>query len=405
MWIYPMVVGFLWGWTASGFAQAAPCESEKPSQRVPAIGLELIAENLSKPICITGAKDGTGRLFIAQQDGLVQVIKEGKILTEPFLDLRGSVKIGEKMGLLGMAFHPRYSENQKFYVYYTTQTNRLYTVLSEFNVETASGMTSLRERVLLKIEQPFENNKGGQIEFGPDGNLYIGVGDGGGKDDPKFNAQRLDTWLGKILRISVESKDPGLEYSIPKENPFNISKSTQPTEQMRRSRDKNAKEEIYAYGLRDPWRFSFDTVTYLLYSGDVGHDSWEEINLIGSGKNYGWRIMEGKHCNASLDPKCSEEGLELPVLDYGKDKGTSVTGGYVYRGSQVPGLCGYYVYGDFASGIFRAFYYYPRENRIVRHATFMDTQMRISAFGQDENYELYLTDYEKGRLYKIVPPN
>ena len=280
------------------------------------------------PVDIQSPKDGTNRIFVLSQPGVIYVFdnnsdtKEKKI----FLDIRGKVLYGGEMGLLGLAFHPNYKENGFFYLDYTTDNPRR-TVISRFQVSKTDPAVAdpLSEEILLEVGQPYENHNGGQISFGPDGYLYISLGDGGSGGDPLNAGQDLKNLLGKLLRIDVNSNSDEKNYSIPIDNPF-------------KGNSKGYKEEIYAYGLRNVWRFSFD-MNNRLWAADVGQNKWEEINLIEKGKNYGWRIMEAKHCY-NPETNCDTSGLVLPVWEYGHNDmgGFSITGGFVYNGKSAPGL-------------------------------------------------------------------
>jgi len=326
------------------------------------------------PVDLQNPGDGSNRLFVVEQEGRIRVFENDPGTTESrvFLDLTDRVYYlsGSELGLLGLAFHPQYASNGFFYVNYTAG-NPMRSVVARFqassdpdSADRASGQT------LFEVTQPYSNHNGGQLAFGPDGMLFIALGDGGGGGDPHNNAQSITTLLGKILRINVDAPDQGLAYGIPADNPFAGSESGR---------------EIFAYGLRNPWRFSFDPTTGMLWCGDVGQSAREEINIIERGKNYGWRIMEGSICYNSTS--CNQTGLVLPVWDYGRDIGGSITGGYVYRGRSVPHLTGKYIFGDFVSGIIAALEY-DGTNASV---TYLDTlpPFSLSSFGLDENGELY----------------
>lgn len=331
-----------------------------------------------KPVDLQNAGDRTDRLFVVEQEGTIRVLPNNPSATssELFLNITDSVHYvnGSELGLLGLAFHPDYESNGYFYVYYTADAP-LRSVVSRFSVSTNPD-SALRgsEQVLLEIPQPYTNHNGGQIAFGPDGYLYIGLGDGGSSGDPQNNAQTLSTLLGKILRIDVDSPGP-LPYGIPEDNPF-VQNGL------------GYREEIYAYGFRNPWRFSFDPVTGQLWCGDVGQSFREEIDIVESGGNYGWKIMEGTACYPST-AGCSSNGLILPVWDYARTFGGSITGGHVYRGSAVPSLTGRYVFGDFSSGILAALEYDEVDPPAV---VVLDTlpEYTLSSFGVDEAGELYL---------------
>jgi len=351
------------------------------------IQLEPVVTGLAKPVDITHAGDGSGRLFIVLQDGYIMIYNGVQLLPTPFLDISSLVSTGGERGLLGLAFHPDYPNQGSFYVNYTNSdgdtTIARYSVSADPNVADPSS-----EFILLTIAQPFGNHNGGQLQFGPDGYLYIGVGDGGSGGDPQNNAQNLGKLLGKILRIDVNNGDP---YAIPSTNHF-VNNS-------------EALDEIWALGLRNPWRFSFDRLTGDLYLADVGQSSWEEVNFqpanSGGGENYGWRLMEGSHCfNPPTD--CNDGTLTLPILEYDHSSGCSITGGYRYRGVRNPGLNGIYFYGDFCSG--RIWGVPPNGNLARTTIELLDTDLKISTFGEDELGEIYLAHYSStdGAIYRIL---
>lgn len=382
----------------SGPILAAPCQSS--SRSIPDIKLQVIAKNIDKPTAITHAGDGSGRLFVLEQEGRIRVIINKKLQPRPFLDIRDQVASGGEKGLLGIAFHPQFKTNRLFYLNYTSKRPALSTTVAEYRVNKQGIVTANNERTLLTIDQPWSNHNGGQLAFGPDGYLYIAMGDGGSGDDPTNNGQSISTLLGSILRIDVNTRDAGLAYGIPRDNPF--------------IQQKNARPEIWAWGLRNPWRFSFDRLTQELYAADVGQDEVEEINIIEKGKNYGWRIMEGPICTPGVNPDCQKAGLTLPIYSYQHDKGASITGGYVYRGKEFPELCGVYLYGDFVSQAIWGLR--VKNGKVIKHKTlfsnkslyrlaidyFRDDGLLISTFGEDETGEVYVAAYQSGRIYKIV---
>lgn len=354
-----------------------------------AFGIQPVVAGLAQPVAISHANDGSGRLFIVQQPGRIVVYTGSQVLAAPFLDIQSLVSCCGEQGLLGLAFHPRYRENGFFYVYYADTAGSIvvarYRVSDDPNVADPGSAA-----ILLTIPHPFyANHNGGQLQFGPDGYLYIGVGDGGAAGDPFNNAQNLQTLLGKILRIDVDSLFP---YAVPATNPF-------------AGRD-DARGEIWALGLRNPWRFSFDSGNGDLFIADVGQNNWEEVNherAMGSGgANYGWRLMEGGHC---YDPPsdCNTGNLTLPILEYGHSLGCSVTGGYVYRGTLVTDLFGVYLYADFCSGRIWGASMDPggawATNELV------NTGLNISTFGVDQSGEVYFAHHspDAGVVYKIVP--
>ncbi len=341
----------------------------------------------SNPIEIQSPSDGSNRIFVVSQNGVIYHFDNSESVSSAsvFLDLQDKVLFGGEQGLLGLAFHPQFDSNGKFFVNYTI-TNPRRTVISQFTVfstdENIADPES--ELVLLEYDQPFSNHNGGKIAFGPDGYLYISSGDGGSGGDPQNNAQNLGSLLGKILRIDVDQSEDGKNYGVPEDNPF------------KNSNDEFAKE-IYAYGLRNAWKFSFDS-SGRLWASDVGQNAWEEINLIINGGNYGWRIMEGFHCyNPSTN--CDQNGLELPVWEYAhnSDGGYSITGGYVYEGSEVMEFIDNYIYADFVSGNIWAFNPIDFSNKFITSFS-----GGISTFGVDQNNVLYFADYYSGFIYKFT---
>lgn len=365
----------------------ANCTDRSSNQRIPSIALKEIADGLKNPVHITHAGDSSGRLFVVEQAGVIRIIDHGRLLSQPFLDIRDRVNSGGEKGLLGVAFHPRYEDNGLFYVDYTTRQKGLHTIIAEFKRRNHSQADPGSERLLLKIKQPYANHNGGQLAFGPDGYLYIGMGDGGSANDPFGNGQNTQTLLGKLLRIDVDRRDGARAYAVPADNPFVGTPSY--------------REEIWALGLRNPWRFSFDAETGVLYLADVGQDEYEEVDVIKRGRNYGWNIMEGPICTPGVSTNCSKSGLELPILSYPHPDGFSITGGFVYRGEAIPGLCGIYVYGDYVTQHIWGLRYDGR--KVTQQQLLLKTPHAISSFGEDEAHELYLADYSHGKVIKIVP--
>lgn len=341
-----------------------------------------IASGLVGPTDIQSPHDGSGRLFVLEQAGTVRVVRDGTVLPVPFLDIRDRVLTGDERGLLGLAFSPTYAESGRFYLNYTNLEGN--TVIAMYRVSANPDMADpASQTILMTVPQPFANHNGGGMQFGPDGFLYIGMGDGGSAGDPQGNAQNLGTLLGKMLRIDVEG-EPG-QVRIPPGNPF----ADQP----------GARPEIWAYGLRNPWRFAFDQPTGLLWIADVGQRMYEEVNAqpanIG-GQNYGWRVMEGAHCyNAD---SCNQEGLVLPVAEYDHGSGCSITGGYVYRGQRSPGLRGTYLYSDFCSGTIWGL---RVANSGITAEVLAETDFGVTTFGQDEAGEIYVADARSSTIYRI----
>ena len=339
-----------------------------------------------RPLDIQNAGDGSGRVFVVEQDGRIYVIEnKPTIKAELFLDISDRIdNSGNEMGLLGLSFHPDFKKNGLFFVNYTNSTS---TVISKFKTDPSNlnRADPTSEEIILTFNQPYSNHNGGQLAFNRnDSYLYIGVGDGGNEGDPQRNGQNCNTLLGKILRIDINKKDTGLNYGIPPDNPF-----------VNNSQGK--REEIYAYGLRNPWRFSFDPQSGRLWAADVGQNRIEEIDLIDKGKNYGWNIMEGSLCY-NPPSGCNTSGLELPIYEYQHPLGEAVTGGYVYSGQKLPVLYGAYIYADYGTGLIWGLWY--QEGSKPQNFTLTDTKLNISSFGIDENNELYMTSFD-GKIYSL----
>ncbi|MGC4105704.1 MAG: PQQ-dependent sugar dehydrogenase [Thermomicrobiales bacterium] len=354
-----------------------------------AVGFDTFASGFEKPVFVTHAGDGSGRVFVIEQSGRIRIIADGQTAETPFLDITDRVgSSGNEQGLLGLAFAPDYATSGAFYVDYTDARGN--TVVSRFTAKDDSADPA-SEAVILQQEQPAENHNGGDLAFGPDGFLYISFGDGGGQGDPDGNGQNLGTWLGKILRIDVSKADGETPYTVPEDNPFVTTDGALP--------------EIFFYGLRNPWRFSFDRETGDVWIGDVGQSMYEEIDVVAAvdaktgGQNFGWNIKEGDSCyNAD---SCDDAGLTPPVFVYSHDDGgCSVTGGYVYRGSSVPSLVGTYLCADYCSGLVWGIG--PDGNGGFVAATPVESGLSISSFGEDEGGELYVTDIGGGGVYRIT---
>lgn len=344
------------------------------------------AFEFNRPVDLQSPDDGTDRIFVVEQSGLIKTFSNDPSTTVGtiFLNIENLVDDSEsEMGLLAMAFHPNYSTNGLFYVNYSS--SRSLSVVSQFKVSASNAnMADLSsETVILEIPQPFTNHNGGQLAFGPDGFLYIASGDGGSGGDPQGNAQNRSNLLGAILRIDVDGMENGLNYTIPTDNPF--------------VNDTSVRGEIFAYGLRNPWRMSFDTQTGILWTGDVGQGQLEEIDIIENGGNYGWNILEGTDCFQT--DNCDQTNLTLPVFEYSHNNGDlSITGGYVYRGTRVPSLQGKYIYGDFVSG--RIWSLNTSSGTTPDNELIEDTDLNIASFGTDANNELYICSFN-GRIYKF----
>jgi glucose/arabinose dehydrogenase len=373
--------------------------SAGPAAVVPAapgdahIKLTLSATGLSSPVFAIGARDGSGRVFIVEKTGKIRIQKSGKVLRTPFLDISSSVSRGAEQGLLGLAFHPNFKSNGKLYVNFTRLDGA--TVIREYRVSTTNPnvVVPSSKRLLLRIAQPYANHNGGGIAFGPDGYLYIGMGDGGAGGDPQNRAQNLASLLGKMLRIDVNGTSGSRPYRIPASNPF-VGKA--------------GLDQIWQYGLRNPWRWSFDRATGALWIGDVGQENWEEIDRVaktssgaGKGLNWGWDILEGFHCYPASVSSCNTSGKASPLLEYPHSGSRcAVTGGYVYRGSRIPALVGGYVFADYCSG---EIWVVPANAAAPATPTLLlNTGLLISSFGESTTNELLVTDLA-GRLYRIDP--
>lgn len=356
------------------------------------VPIEPAFPNLSftRPVDLQHPGDGSGRLFVVEQEGRILLFPNTRDAAETrvYLDIRDRVNdSGNEEGLLGLAFHPSYKINGYFYVNYTAENPRR-TVVARYRVSAADpdAADPASELVLLTIAQPYSNHNGGQLSFGPDGFLYISTGDGGSGGDPQNNAQNRASLLGKILRIDVDHPRSGQHYGIPGDNPYAGNTA-------------GYAEEIWAYGLRNPWRFSFDSVTGRLWTGDVGQNRFEEVDIIEGGRNYGWRIMEGFSCYNPASG-CDQSGLTKPIVEYGRDEGASITGGHVYRGSGVPALVGMYIYADFITGkIWGLSYNSPTD---FSNELLLNSGKNIAAFGVDEHRELYLCAFD-GSIYRFTP--
>lgn len=380
------------GSVAVAIAVAAGCGGQAASGPGPGPGpgdsaaLQLVTSGLSSPVFVTTPPGDTARLFVVEQRGTIRVVRHDSLLPTAFLDLSAHIAAGGERGLLSLAFHPSYAANGYCYVYYTNPHGDIrvvrYTVSADPNVADATT----GDTILKVFHETNDNHNGGLLLFGPDGKLYAGLGDGGAANDPPGNGQNLDTLLAKILRIDV---DGGTPYATPVDNPF----VGHPGE----------RGEIWLYGLRNPWRFSFDRTTGDLYVGDVGQNLYEEVDVLPAaspaGVNYGWNIMEGKHC--FMASSCNMTGLTLPVIEYGHGDGCAVTGGYVYRGTKVPALSGVYLYGDYCSGWVRSFRFAGGSATERRDWPPLAVSGGLSSFGQDARGELYITSLS-GRLYRIV---
>ena len=366
-------------------------DNDESSAHLESIGVNKVFPSVSYPrmVHITYPDDGTARFFLVLQPGQVKVFSRETASPSIFLDISDRISNeGNEEGLLGLAFHPDYSENGYLYIYYSTDSPRR-SVLSRFSVkeDDPNQANPDSEVIVMEIPQPFNNHNGGQIVFGPDDYLYVGLGDGGSRGDPNRHGQNLETLLGSILRIDVRPDESGNAYVIPKDNPF-IGHS-----------DTKVREEIWAYGLRNPWKFTFDKITGQVWAGDVGQNDYEEIDIIQRGLNYGWNVVEGTHCYPSHVETCNQENLEPPIYEYPRSRGNcSVTGGYVYRGSLVPSLHGAYIYGDFCSGRIWALWY--DGTHVTENLELTEAPGGISSFGEDHDGEIYILSFDKN-IYRL----
>jgi glucose/arabinose dehydrogenase len=368
-------------------------------------GLDVGRPRDPRPLLLMGARDGTNRIFVGCEYGTIHVWPNNPDVDrmETFLDIRDRVQYDDKQseeGFLGLAFHPRFKENGQFFVYYSakpTKEDPHVTIISRFRLspENPNRGDPNSEEVIMRTSHPYWNHKGGTIIFGPDGYLYVGIGDGGLRDDPQGNGQNLKTLLGKVLRIDVDHKDAGQQYAIPKDNPF-------------ANRAAGARGEIWAYGLRNVWRIAFDRQTSLLWAGDVGQDTWEEIDIIERGGNYGWNLREGKHQFASREnPKSKgsppRPDLIEPIWEYHHDVGKSVTGGNVYRGKKVPELQGAYLYADYVTGQVSALWYDHENKQVTANRTIQPKGMPVMSFGEDDDGGTYFVT-QNGGIFTFASP-
>jgi glucose/arabinose dehydrogenase len=354
----------------------------------PKIALQEVASGLLAPLGIVASPDGTGRLFVVEQDGTIRILQNDQVLVKPFLDIGKLTAPGGERGLLGLAFHPNYRCNGRFFINYTDTDGN--TVVEEYRVSSSDPNVADPTPVaqLLHIDQPFPNHNGGDLVFGPDGDLYIGMGDGGSGGDPMGNGQNVKTLLGKLLRIDVDHPANGKPYSSPADNCKGCPSGALP--------------EIDAYGLRNPWRFTFDRATDDLWIADVGQGNWEEVDHLAagtvSGDNFGWNRMEGLACYPPGSTSCDKTGITLPVAVYDHSKGDcAITGGYVDRGTAIPALQGWYLFSDYCTGTVRVVSSGGGDPSIL-----LETHGSDSTFGQDAAGELYLADIAAGTISKIV---
>lgn len=369
------------------------CDSAKPEEDPPPAGNVEIKTSVAftnltfrRPVDLQQPADNTNRIFVVEQAGIISVFERSPAVASKkvFLDITGKVDdSGNEEGLLGLAFHPDYKNNGYFYVNYTA-SNPDRTVISRFHVSSDPDRADPASEILiLSFSQPYSNHNGGQVSFGPDGYLYIAIGDGGSGGDPQNHGQNRSTLLGSIARIDVNTSGAGVSYGIPADNPFKGNTS-------------GFREEIFAYGLRNPWRFSFDAQTGQLWAADVGQNAYEEIDIIEKGGNYGWKLMEGKHCYTQ---NCDQTGLKLPVWEYGRSEGISITGGFVYRGTLLPSLKGKYIYADYGSQKIWALDFTNMNNPV--NTELLVASFPVASFGADADNELYICGFD-GKIHKLM---
>jgi glucose/arabinose dehydrogenase len=385
--------------TPAGTAESATPGPDPTEPGTPAPGswdrtlaLEPFVGGLDGPLDLAVRPGDPDAMYVVEQVGRVRLIRDGAVVDEPVLDIAGIVSAGGESGLLGLAFHPDPGD-ERFFVYYTALDGDQ--VVSSFQLDPGVPDRALRdsERILMKMDDQFGNHNGGAMVFGPDGYLYIGTGDGGGGGDPLDSGRRLDTLLGKILRVDVDGGDAnGARYGIPEDNPFLSTAGAMP--------------EIWHTGLRNPWRIRFDRETGDLWIGDVGQGAWEEIDRAPArvgGLDFGWNIMEGTHCFRSGSDSCDSTGLTLPVTEYGHDEGCSVTGGTVYRGEAQPDLWGWYVLSDYCSGRFWVIdAAAAAANGFQEPVVALDSGRNISAIAEDAAGEMFATDLSAGEVLRVV---
>lgn len=382
------------------------CHSGATKNSLPAGKLELVTDKIHSPVTMAIPPDGSGRIFICQKEGEIWIIDHGRVLHHPFLDVsKKMIQVNpgyDERGLLGLAFSPHFKTDKKFFVYYSapydSTDNGYQNILASFTVsaEDSGRADPKSEEVLMRFQKKESNHNGGDLQFGPDGYLYLGLGDGGGGGDkhgPIGNGQYLDTLLGKMIRIDV-SKPP---YAVPADNPFVGRPGVKP--------------EIWAYGLRNPWRFSFDKKTGELFCGEVGQNKYEEVDIIRKGGNYGWRVMEGYHVYNMPPGGADTAQMIKPITEYDhKTTGISIIGGYMYRGSAMPALEGKYVFGDYNGKMF--YLSLNADSSWTRHALKFQNEpdgFQIYGFGQDQDGELYVLgavaigNAFNGMVYKMVP--
>ena len=384
--------GFVLVLAACGGSTRTTTPPPPPPPPPNSVTLTPVVSGFSSPVDLQSTDDGTGRLFVVEQAGTIRILQSGAVLPTPFLDIRTRVTFSGEMGLLGVAFHPGFAQSGHLYVNYVRTVTvgalaQRQTVIAEYQVSAADANQAdpATERILLVIDQPYDNHKGGQLAFGPDKFLYIGLGDGGSGGDPLGNGQNLQTLLGKMLRIDVDHTTGALPYAIPSDNPF-VAGGGLP--------------EIWAYGLRNPFRFSFDSMTGKLFVGDVGQSAYEEVDILQKGGDYGWNVMEGLHCYQPATG-CNTTGLMSPIAEYSHSEGIAVIGGYVYHGAEIPALAGSYIFGDFGAG--KIWRLTMDSSGAWQRVPLLSGGPNMSSFGRDAAGELYLVDYGGEAILKVAP--
>jgi len=366
-------------------ATAAPSNPTAVAEPSGTIQLDALIDKLDSPVFLTHAGDASDRMFVVEKKGTIAILRDGARVGQPFLDISDLItSSGSEQGLLGLAFQPDYANNGRFFVYYTASNGD--DTLARYQVSDNPDVADPDSAQVLFAQPDFAaNHNGGMLAFGPDGYLYVGIGDGGGGGDPQENGQKRSTLLGKLLRLDVSGDDP---YTIPPDNPWPDGGD-------------DARPEIWAYGLRNPWRFSFDRATGDLYIGDVGQNTYEEIDFqpagTSGGQNYGWNTREGLHCFEK--DTCDSNGMSDPIAEYNHDQGCSVTGGYVYRGSAFPSLQGQYIFGDYCNGTIWSLQ--RNASGVWQQHKLLDSHLSISSFGEDAAGELYVLDLG-GTIYQVM---
>jgi glucose/arabinose dehydrogenase len=366
-------------------APGGSCAAGAPVTPVASLTARLVASGLRNPLDLQAVPGDRSRLYVVEQGGRIRVVRDGQLSATPFLDVSDRIASGGERGLLGLAFHPRFAANGRLFVNYTDRAGD--THLAEFRAGAADAADPASERTLLVVAQPFANHNGGGLAFGNDGMLYAGLGDGGSGGDPLGNGQRLDTLLGKLLRLDVDAATP---YAVPADNPFRAAADARP--------------EIWAYGLRNPFRFGFDRASGDLYVGDVGQGAREEVDVglaaRRGGENYGWNVTEGTLCYQPASG-CNRSGQTPPVYEYGHDQGCSITGGVVYRGCRMPSLAGSFFFGDYCRGFVRSLRVVNGQASELREWPLSEIGS-VAAFGADADGEPYVVDYD-GEVYALEP--